>query len=105
MAGTSEYVVIGAGSAGAVVAARLSEDPDCRVTLLEAGGSADKFLVSMPAGFAAMLTKPAYDWCYLQEPDASLDGRRFMWSAGKLLGGSGRSFSRRIASRGRCGYR
>lgn len=84
----SDYVVVGGGSAGAVIAARLSEDPRNRVTLLEAGGSADRFLVSMPAGFASLLTKPAFDWCYLQEPDASIDGRRFLWSAGKILGGS-----------------
>jgi len=84
----ADYIVVGGGSAGAVIAARLSEDPRKRVILLEAGGSADRFLVSMPAGFASLLTKPAYDWCYLQEPDASIDGRRFIWSAGKILGGS-----------------
>lgn len=88
MSEASDFVVIGGGSAGAVAAARLSEDPSCKVILLEAGGSADRFLVSMPAGFASLLTKPAFDWCYLQEPDASLGGRRFMWSAGKMLGGS-----------------
>ena len=88
MSDQSDYVVVGGGSAGAVVAARLSEDPRNRVTLLEAGGKADRFLVTMPAGFSQMLTKPAFDWCYMQEPDASIGGRRFLWSAGKILGGS-----------------
>ncbi|MDE2437115.1 MAG: GMC family oxidoreductase N-terminal domain-containing protein, partial [Sphingomonadales bacterium] len=67
MGDRSDFIVIGGGSAGAVAAARLSEDPRNRVTLLEAGGSADRFLVNMPAGFASMLTKPAFDWCYMQD--------------------------------------
>ena len=88
MMGSADYIVVGGGSGGAAVAARLSEDPGNRVFLLEAGGESDKFLVNMPAGFAKMLTDPRYDWCYLQEPDASIGGRRFLWSAGKMLGGS-----------------
>lgn len=84
----ADYIIIGGGSAGAVVAARLSENPANQVLLLEAGGPSDSFLVSMPAGFAKLLTNPKYDWCYLQEPDPSINGRRFLWSAGKMLGGS-----------------
>jgi choline dehydrogenase len=84
----ADYIIVGGGSAGAVAAARLSENPANRVLLLEAGGSSDSFLVSMPAGFAKMLTNPKFDWCYLQEPDPSINGRRFIWSAGKMLGGS-----------------
>lgn len=84
----ADFVIVGGGSGGAVVAARLSQNPANRVVLLEAGGSSDKFLVKMPAGFAKMLTNPRYDWCYMQEPDASIHGRRFMWSTGKMLGGS-----------------
>lgn len=84
----ADYIVVGGGSGGAAVAARLSEDSRGKVLLLEAGGESDRFLVNMPAGFARMLTDPRYDWCYLQEPDASIGGRRFLWSAGKMLGGS-----------------
>jgi choline dehydrogenase len=84
----TDYLVIGAGSAGAVVASRLSEDAGTRVVLLEAGGSADSFLVRMPAGFTRMLNDPQYDWCYGQDPDDTIDNRKFVWSAGKLLGGS-----------------
>ncbi len=84
----ADFIIVGGGSAGAVAAARLSENPANRVLMLEAGGPSDSFLVSMPAGFAKMLTDPRFDWCYAQEPDPSIQGRRFLWSAGKMLGGS-----------------
>ena len=84
----ADFVIAGGGSAGCVLAARLSENPAHRVVLLEAGASSDRFLVTMPTGSYLMLGKPANDWMYLTEPDPSLNGRQVMWTAGKLLGGS-----------------
>jgi choline dehydrogenase len=84
----TDYVIVGGGSAGAVLANRLSEDPDNRVVLLEAGGEARSLLVAIPVGFARLVGHEQFDWQYEQEPDPSIGGRRFLWSAGKLLGGS-----------------
>lgn len=83
----ADYVIAGGGSAGCVLAARLSEDPGARVVLLEAGGPSNTFRVSMPTGAFTLLGKPRYDWMYATEPDPSLAGRASMWSAGKMLGG------------------
>ena len=71
----ADYVIAGGGSAGCVLASRLSEDPKCRVVLLEAGGPGDGFMVNMPAGCYTMLGKPNTDWMYMTEPDPSLNGR------------------------------
>ena len=84
----ADYVIVGAGSAGAVLANRLSEDPDTRVVLLEAGGEASSFIVQLPVGFLRMLQREKYDWSYAQDPDASIGGRSWVWSAGRMLGGS-----------------
>jgi choline dehydrogenase len=83
---TADYVIAGGGSAGCVLASRLSENPANRVVLLEAGGSADGFMNRMPAGGMKMLFGE-HDWCHLTEPDPSLGGRQVAWNAGKLLGG------------------
>lgn len=83
---TADYVIVGGGSAGCVLAARLSENPGNRVVLLEAGGPADRFMNRMPTGGMKMLFGPN-DWQHLTEPDPSLNGRRVSWNAGKLLGG------------------
>lgn len=83
-----EYLIAGAGSAGAVLASRLSEDPRNRVTLLEAGGSDRSPLVAMPAGCFKLMGNPAADWNYQTEPDPSIGNRRVTWSGGKMLGGS-----------------
>lgn len=85
---SADYVIIGGGSAGCVLAARLSEDPDTRVILLEAGGENDAFLINMPAGTAKLMGHKDYDWCLPTETDPSIGRRDMQWSAGKVLGGS-----------------
>jgi len=83
----ADYIVVGGGSAGCVLAARLSEDPKVRVALVEAGGESTGLMVQMPVGFAKMLVDDRYDWKYWQLPDESIGGRRFIWSGGRMLGG------------------
>ena len=96
---TADYVIVGGGSAGAVVANRLSEDPKTSVVLIEAGGDARSFLVQFPVGFFNMLLREQYDWRYEQEPDPTLDGRSWIWSAGRMLGG-GSSLNAQVYIRG-----
>ena len=95
----ADYVIVGGGSSGSVLAARLSSDPGTRVVLLEAGGESNSMMVQMPVGFAKMLVNDAYDWQYEQLPDPSINGRRFIWSAGKMLGG-GSSINGQVYIRG-----
>jgi len=82
-----DYIVVGAGSAGAVVAARLSEDPSVSVLLIEAGGSGRHQNVQVPAAFAKQFTT-AHDWNYQTEPEPWLDNRSIYHPRGKMLGGS-----------------
>jgi choline dehydrogenase len=81
-------VIVGAGSAGAVLAARLTEDPAVRVLLLEAGGGADHWLIRMPLGFLKALRQPRYTWPYWTEPEPQLNDRKLILPRGRLLGGS-----------------
>lgn len=99
MAQAADYVIVGGGSAGIVLAARLSEIPDNRVVLIEAGGEATAWQVQIPVGYAAMMGNPRYDWAYRHDPDASIGGRSLIWSAGRLLGG-GSSLNGQVYNRG-----
>ncbi len=82
----ADYVVVGAGSAGCVMAARLSEDPGTRVVLLEAGPRDTNPWIHIPLGYGKTIDDRRVNWCYETEPD--LNGRRFFWPRGKVLGGS-----------------
>lgn len=84
---TADYIIVGAGSAGAVVANRLTEDPNVRVLLLEAGGADNQFFYRLALGFHSW-RYPETGWGYWSEPEPCLDGRRLMLPRGKVLGGS-----------------
>ncbi|RMF37120.1 MAG: choline dehydrogenase [Alphaproteobacteria bacterium] len=88
MAAEFTHIVIGAGAAGAVLAARLSEDPDIRVLLVEAGGPARGPLVSVPLMTVLLMRSTRHAWLYQTEPSPGLEGRRIVWPRGRALGGS-----------------
>jgi choline dehydrogenase len=83
-----DYIVVGAGSAGCVLASRLTEDGKSRVLLLEAGGSDRSVLIQMPAALSIPMNMPKYNWGYISEPEPHLGGRRLATPRGKVLGGS-----------------
>ena len=84
----ADYIVIGSGSGGAAVAARLAEDPRNRVLLLEAGPKDTNPFIHIPAGFTRLLTHPTLNWRRQSEPVPGLGGRRMPFPSGKVLGGS-----------------
>jgi hypothetical protein len=84
----ADFVVVGAGSAGCAVAARLSEDTATRVVLLEAGGEDKNRWIHIPLGFGKTFADPSVNWCYQTEPDPGAADRRVFWPRGKVLGGS-----------------
>ena len=85
---TFDYVIVGAGSAGSVLANRLTEDPRVTVLLVEAGGSERHPFIAIPAGFIRTIDDPRFNWCFRTEPDAATGNRTILFPRGKVLGGS-----------------
>ncbi|MDE2049555.1 MAG: GMC family oxidoreductase N-terminal domain-containing protein [Gammaproteobacteria bacterium] len=86
--GEFDYIIVGAGSAGCVLANRLTEGGRHRVLLLEAGGSDFSPWIRVPIGYARTFTDPRYNWMYQTEPEPALESRDAFWPRGKVLGGS-----------------
>lgn len=84
----ADIIIVGAGSAGCVLANRLTESGRLRVTLIEAGGTDRRFFVAMPLGYGKLFYDPAVNWLYRTEPDPGLAGQQDHWPRGKILGGS-----------------
>lgn len=97
-----DYIIVGAGSAGCVLANRLSKDPRNSVLLLEAGGSDRSPLIQIPLGYGLTFSDPKYNWMYDTEPDPALANRSAYWPRGKVLGGSS-SINAMVYVRGQAG--
>ena len=88
IAGEFDYIIAGAGSAGCLLANRLSADPGKRVLLLEAGGRDNWIWFHIPVGYLFAIGNPRSDWCFKTEPEAGLNGRSLNYPRGKVIGGS-----------------
>jgi len=86
--GEFDVVIVGAGTAGCLLANRLSADPGCRVALIEAGGSDDYLWIKVPVGYLYCIGNPRTDWCFATEPEPGLNGRSIRYPRGRVLGGS-----------------
>ena len=86
--GTFDYIVVGGGTAGCVLANRLSQDPEVSVLLLEAGGKDDWIWFHIPVGYLYSIGNPRADWCYKTEAEPGLNGRSIPYARGRVLGGS-----------------
>ncbi|MGI9326791.1 MAG: GMC family oxidoreductase [Pseudomonadales bacterium] len=84
---TFDYIIVGAGTAGCVLANRLSADPNVQVLLLEAGGKDDYFWINIPVGYLYTINNPRTDWCFNTEADEGLGGRSIGYARGRVLGG------------------
>ena len=89
MSQSFDFIVVGAGSAGCVLAEKLSANGRFAVAVVEAGGSDRRFFVQMPLGYGKTFYDPSLNWCYRAEPDPGLGGQADYWPRGKVLGGSG----------------
>ncbi|MCZ2088811.1 MAG: GMC family oxidoreductase N-terminal domain-containing protein, partial [Burkholderiales bacterium] len=79
-----DYLIVGGGTAGCVLANRLSADPSCRVILLEAGGPDDDKWIHIPAGIRYLLREKKHNWFYMTEPSPLTNGRSVYWPRGKV---------------------
>jgi choline dehydrogenase len=98
---TADYIVIGAGSAGCVMASRLSEDAGTSVLLLEAGGSDDHLTIRMPLGFLSAMMNPRFAWGFMSEPEPALGGRPLWVPRGRILADRTRRQHQRRGHHGR----
>ena len=82
-----DYIIVGAGTAGCVLANRLTKDPSKHVLLVEAGKKDNYFWIDIPVGYLYTIGNPRTDWCFETEPEAGLNGRRIGYARGKIIGG------------------
>src|ERR1700677_4069200 len=85
--GSFDYIIVGGGTAGCVLATRLSQDPDVSVLLLEAGGKDNRILIHVPVGYLYCIGNPRTDWCFRTQVEPGLGDRSIGYARGRVLGG------------------